>query len=154
MVVYLYNEMAEYRLQNSRYFYYNGHKYYRATQQNMRERRAEAITAQSQRRHAKIKASYEKAYKKTLDIERRQEDVRDEVGLALSIGSILNPAGLGLRMGIAGMLVDASQPDIPGLAIGAGGLRTEFKYIGANKYFKAVDLFYSWVQVVIPPEGY
>jgi hypothetical protein len=145
MVVYLYNEMAEYRLQNSRYFYYNGHKYYRATQQNMRERMAEAITAQSQRRHAKIKASYEKAYKRALDIERMNDKTADGVGLALSVASTQSPHVKAARFffAAAAMGVDGLQGDAVGFTIGGAAMVERLKPYGT-----ILDLTYGVWQVM------
>jgi hypothetical protein len=110
----------------------------------MRERRAEAITAQSQRRHAKIKASYEKAYKRALDIERMNDKTADGVGLALSVASVLSPhAKAAGFFAAAAMEVDGLQGDAVGFTIGGAAMVERLKPYGT-----ILDLTYGVWQVM------
>ena len=79
--------------------------------------------------------SYSQAYDIVLAQEKIGGKVGDIIGFGLSVGSAINPAGLGVRMGIFALGIDVVQGDIAGGIFGFGAM--------FSNYAVPIDLAYG-----------
>lgn len=70
--------------------------------------------------------SYSQAYDRVLATEMINGKLGDVAGFMLSVGSTVNPAGLGVKMGIAALGIDLIQGDVYGTGIGLATMATPF----------------------------